>query len=180
MEFRPLGNESSPFCRMVWFYTHIKIVFIFLSVWLIGTGGGSSALDPVFIPGSLQVRQKSGVGQEFANSSMFYFLKTWNFNPSFKWIYLKASFRRFGVLAKAMYDSDACEPDNVPMPLSSCYSVRTFLAELSPITQLQQSRSWLKSFKHFKIEFESTTHNNLNADQWSWFRCLWIRYSCTT
>ena len=33
-------------------------------------------------------------------------------------------------------------------------------------------------FKHFKIEFESTMQNHLNGSQCSWFRCLWIRYSC--
>ena len=25
MEFRPLGNESSPFCRTEWFHIHLKI-----------------------------------------------------------------------------------------------------------------------------------------------------------
>ena len=55
-----------------------------------------------------------------------------------------------------------------------------FLAELSPIKQLQQSHSWLKGFKHFKIEFESTTQNHLNGGQWSWSRCLGISYSQTT
>ena len=49
-----------------------------------------------------------------------------------------------------------------------------FLAELSPIRQLQQSRSWVKMFKIFKIEFESTKQklrqNRLNGGWWSWFR----------
>ena len=39
MEFRPLGNESSPFCRTEWFQIHVKIAFFHLSVWLIGQGG---------------------------------------------------------------------------------------------------------------------------------------------
>ena len=38
----------------------------------------------------------------------------------------------------------------------------------------------LKWFKHFKIEFESNTQNHLNGGQWSWFRCLWNHYLCTT
>ena len=36
---------------------------------------GSSAVDPVLIPGSLQLRQKSGVGQEIANSAIFFKLE---------------------------------------------------------------------------------------------------------
>ena len=36
MEFQPLGNDSSPFCRTEWF--HI-LAFFHLSVWLIGQGG---------------------------------------------------------------------------------------------------------------------------------------------
>ena len=50
---------------------------------------------------------------------------------------------------------------------------------LLPFRQLQQSRSWLKCFQHLKIEFKSTTQNHLKGGQWSWFRCLWICYSCT-
>ena len=49
---------------------------------LVKVVGGSSfsSVDPVLIPGSLQLRQKSGVGpsvgQEIANSAIFYiFLK---------------------------------------------------------------------------------------------------------
>ena len=39
MEFQPLGNESSPFCRTEWFHIHVKIAFVHPSVWLIGQGG---------------------------------------------------------------------------------------------------------------------------------------------
>ena len=39
MEFWPLGNESSSFCRTEWFHIHTKIAFFHLSVWLIGQGG---------------------------------------------------------------------------------------------------------------------------------------------
>ena len=35
---------------------------------------GSSAEDPRLIPGSSQLRQKSGVGQEIANSAITIFL----------------------------------------------------------------------------------------------------------
>ena len=38
LELRPLGNVSSPFCRTECFHLHVKIVFIHLSVWLIGQG----------------------------------------------------------------------------------------------------------------------------------------------
>ena len=38
MEFRPLGKETSPFCRMKWLHIRIKITFFHLSVWLIGQG----------------------------------------------------------------------------------------------------------------------------------------------
>ena len=36
---------------------------------------GSSAIDPGLIPGSLQLRQESGILQEIANSAIFIFLK---------------------------------------------------------------------------------------------------------
>ena len=39
LEFQPLGNENSPFCRTEWFHIHIKIAFFHLSFWLIGQGG---------------------------------------------------------------------------------------------------------------------------------------------
>ena len=72
MEFQPLGNESSPFCRTKWFHMHIKIAFFHISVKVVG----GSAVDPGLIPGSLQLRQKSGVGQEIAKLCC---LKSMNF-----------------------------------------------------------------------------------------------------
>ena len=48
MEFRPLGNESSPFCRTEWFHIHLKIAFSHLSVWLIGQGGWKLRRRPGF------------------------------------------------------------------------------------------------------------------------------------
>ena len=46
MEFRPLENESSPFCRTEWFHIHTKMAFCHLSVWLIGQGGWKSRRRP--------------------------------------------------------------------------------------------------------------------------------------
>ena len=99
-EFWPLENESSPFCRTKWLHIHVKIAFLHLSVWL--KVAESSAVGAGSIPGGSQLRQKSVVGLKFANSAVFYFLKTWNLNPSFNRTYLTASFHRFRVLAKAM------------------------------------------------------------------------------
>ena len=65
-----------------------KIAFFLLSVWLVGQSGWKLCSRPGtqgLIPGSSKLSQKSVVGQ-------FYFLKTWNFNPSFNWTYLTASF----------------------------------------------------------------------------------------
>ena len=36
MEFRLLGNVSSPFCQTEWFHVHVKLAFVHLSVWLSG------------------------------------------------------------------------------------------------------------------------------------------------
>ena len=44
MEFRPLGNESSPFCRTEWFHIHVKTAFN----WLIGQGGWKLRSRPRF------------------------------------------------------------------------------------------------------------------------------------
>ena len=50
MEFLPLGNESSPFCRTEWFYIHVKTAFFHLStsIWLIGQGGWKLRSRPRF------------------------------------------------------------------------------------------------------------------------------------
>ena len=82
MEFRPLGNESSPFCRTEWFHIHVKMAFFHLSVWLIGQGGWKFHSRPGFdswLQGSSQLRQKSVVGQEIANSAVFLFFKNLKF-----------------------------------------------------------------------------------------------------
>ena len=63
---------------------------------------GSPAVDTGSIPTSSFLRQKSVVGRKFQILQNFYFLKTWNFKPSFNRTYLTASFHRFRVLAKAM------------------------------------------------------------------------------
>ena len=47
-EFRPLGNESSPFCRTEWFHRYVKIACFHLSVWLIGNGGWKIRRRPGF------------------------------------------------------------------------------------------------------------------------------------
>ena len=48
IEFRPLGNESSPLCRTEWFHIHVKTAFTHLSVWLIGQGGWKLRHRPRF------------------------------------------------------------------------------------------------------------------------------------
>ena len=48
MEFQPLENESSPFCRTEWFHIHVKTAFVHLSVWLIGQGGWKLRRRPRF------------------------------------------------------------------------------------------------------------------------------------
>ena len=48
MEFRPLANASTPFCRTEWFQIHIKIAFFHLRVWLIGHGGQKVCSRPNF------------------------------------------------------------------------------------------------------------------------------------
>ena len=63
---------------------------------------GSYAIDTGLIPGSSNFRQKSVVGQEIANLQISDFLKLEIFNPILKFTELTASFRRFGVLAKAV------------------------------------------------------------------------------
>ena len=96
MEFRPLENESSPFCRTEWFHIHVKIAFIHLSVWLIGEGGKKFRRRRGF---DSSLGRKVSLGWKLQILQFFYFLKTWNFNPSFNRTYLTASFRRFAVLA---------------------------------------------------------------------------------
>ena len=66
-----MRNESSPFCRTEWFHVHVNIAFLHLSVWLIAKllvkVVGSYKVDQDSIPGSSQLRQKSGIEQEIAN-----------------------------------------------------------------------------------------------------------------
>ena len=57
----------------------------------------SSSIDMGSIPGSLQVRQKSDVGQKLKFLQICDFFKTWNFNLILKFAYFIASFGRFGV-----------------------------------------------------------------------------------
>ena len=52
MEFTPLGNASSPFSRSI---TGVKLLVKVV---------GSSTIDAGSIPGTSQLSQKSGVGQE--------------------------------------------------------------------------------------------------------------------
>ena len=82
MEFRSLGNESSPFCRTEWFHVHIKIAF---SVFHLSVAVRRSG-------------RKVALGRKLQILQFFYF-----FNPILKRTYLTASFRRFGVLAKATF-----------------------------------------------------------------------------
>ena len=48
MEFLPLLNESSPFCRTDWFQIHVKMAFFDQSVWPIGQGGWKLYSRPWF------------------------------------------------------------------------------------------------------------------------------------
>ena len=94
---------SVPFCRTKWFHRRQKIDFFHLSVWLIGQGDWkfcwTSALDSGLIPDSLQLRQKSGLGQKVGN---FWIFLTWYFNPILKQIDKMAILIHLGVLAKDM------------------------------------------------------------------------------
>ena len=78
MEFRPLGNESSPFCRTEWFHIHVKTAFIHLSVWLIGQGGWKLRRRPGFDSWQFTAQAESDVGQK---SNFCNFLKLESFNP---------------------------------------------------------------------------------------------------
>ena len=51
MEYGPLGNATSPFCRTERFHVHLKIAIFHLSVWLIGPGGwkSNSGRGPLFV-----------------------------------------------------------------------------------------------------------------------------------
>ena len=103
LEFWPLGNESSPFCRTEWFHIHVKMAFFHLSVWLIGQGGWKFSHSHWFdsLQFEAQTEKCSSAGNcKFCN--FFIFFKKMNFNPSFNQTYLKASFHCFRVLANAM------------------------------------------------------------------------------
>ena len=71
MEFRLLGNASSPFCRTEWFHVHVKIAFFHLSVWLIGQGGWKFRRRPGF--DSWQFAAQAGMRRwtEIPNSVIF-------------------------------------------------------------------------------------------------------------
>ena len=56
MEFQPLENASSPFCRTEWFHIHVKIAYFHLSVWLIGKGGWKLRSRPGFDPWQLEAQ----------------------------------------------------------------------------------------------------------------------------
>ena len=63
---------------------------------------GSSAETRVRFLAIHNLGRKVSLGWKLQILQFFYFLKTWNFNPSFNRTYLTASFRRFAVLAKAV------------------------------------------------------------------------------
>ena len=81
MEFRPLGNESSPFCRTEWFHVLVKIEFFHLMFCLLVKVVGSYAVYPGSIPGSSQLRQKCDVRQKL---QILKFLKLESLNPILK------------------------------------------------------------------------------------------------
>ena len=74
MEFRPLGNESSPFCRTEWFHIHPKIAFSHLRVWLIGQGGRKLGRRPGFDSWQFAAQAEKCRWAQIANSA-----NLWNF-----------------------------------------------------------------------------------------------------
>ena len=60
---------------------------------------GNYPVDQGLIPGSLQLRQNSAIGQEIGN---FWLFLTWYFNPILKQADKMAIVIRFGVLTKAI------------------------------------------------------------------------------
>ena len=105
MEFRPLGNVGSPFCRTEWFHIHLKIAFFILSPeclaywprWLEVTTQTQVQFLAICSSG-----RKVSLGRKLQICKFGGFLKLENFNPISKFTYLKASSSRFGILAKAM------------------------------------------------------------------------------
>ena len=82
MEFRPLGNESSPFCRTEWFYIHVKIAFFHLSTWLVGQGGWKLCSRSRFDSWKFISQAEKWCWAEIANfANLRFFLKLENFNP---------------------------------------------------------------------------------------------------
>ena len=79
LEFGPLGNESSPFCRTEWFYENVKTAFVHLSVWLIGQGGWKFRSKPRFDSWQFTVQAEKWRWAELANFSNLGFFLTWNF-----------------------------------------------------------------------------------------------------
>ena len=72
MEFRPLGNESSSFCRTEWFHIHVKTGFI----WLIGQGGWKLRSRPRLDSWHFHIQTESVIGQKIANLQIWDFFKT--------------------------------------------------------------------------------------------------------
>ena len=104
MEFQPLGNESSPFCRTEWFHINVKMAFFHLRVWLIGQGGSKFQSRPGFDSWQFTAQaEKCLLGRKLQILQISYFLKKLEILiQGFNRTYLPASFHSFGILAKAM------------------------------------------------------------------------------
>ena len=75
MEFRPLGNESSPFCRTEWFHIHVKMAFFHLSVWLIGQGSRKLRRRPWLDSWQFVAQAGKWRWAENRDSAIFFFRK---------------------------------------------------------------------------------------------------------
>ena len=139
---------------------------------------GCLAADQDLIPDNAQLRQKSGVGQDIANSAIFYFFKTWNFNPSFNQTCLTASFHRIGVLAKAMQCDWSHLVNDVGFSIEksyfswiwvdiwqgiyffSCWSINSESAKVQNVQQYVLIKE-LKSYKLSCCELSRKVHINV-------------------
>ena len=81
IEFRPLGNESSPFCRTAWFHIHIKMAFLHMSVWLTGQSGCKLCRRPEFDSWHFAAQAEKWL---WAGTYKFLNFKAWLFNPLLK------------------------------------------------------------------------------------------------
>ena len=136
MEFRPLGNESSPFCRTEWFHIHVKTAFFHLRAWLIiGQSGWKLRQRSRFDSWQFVGQAEKWCWADIANFANLGFFKFWNFNLILKFTYLMASFSRFG----ESHVSWAMSQDTSPHP----HCVASWGLQTTPAFSWKAMLSWL-------------------------------------